>query len=193
MTFSLPFLYAPQAKQLPIGVHLEARDVLFSEAAAAADCPKVMTFDMILAVATSYNPHASDGAGQGTSAWAYVRDYDVDTATLTNAATDIYCVAKTAVAAAARGDVVIMGEITGMIKVGGSGAHVKGQGFLPAMADVGDVAPVANVATTLAATAHNRKVVLLATNAATATTVSGHFNGFGWGTVFTNVAFNADP
>jgi hypothetical protein len=188
MTFSLPFLYAPHIGQLPIGVHLEVTGVLFSETSTAL---KVMTFDTFLVVATSFNPYAADAVGQGTSAWAYVRDYDVDTATLHNTATNIYCVAKTAVTAGGRGDVIVMGEVLDAVKVG-SAAHVKGQQLVPSMGTIGTLAPCKAPSATFLDTARNRKVIALCTNAATAAVADVHFNGFGWGVTLTNVALNAD-
>lgn len=173
--------------QLSINTNLEVKNILFSEASTAL---KVMCFDMFLAVATSYEPTAAS-AGAGTSAWAFVRDYDIDTATLHNSATDIYVVAKTAVAAGARGDVIVMGAVTAAPKVG-SAAHVKGQQLLPSMGTVGTLAPCQSTPTTLVAGARNRKVIALCTNAATAAVANIHFNGLGWGWDLTNVAVGAD-
>ncbi len=173
--------------QLPINTNLEIKNILFSETSTAL---KVMCFDMFLAVATSYDPNAG-ASGAGTSAWAFVRDYDVDTATLHNSATDIYVVAKTAVTAASRGDVIVMGAVTALPKVG-SAAHVKGQQLRPSMGTVGTVAPCATTPTTLVAGSRNRKIVALCTDAVTEDNANVHFNGFGWGWDYTNVAVNAD-
>lgn len=183
--FGTPF--GVHTGQLPINAHLEIRNILFSEESTAL---KVMCFDMFLAVATSYDPYAG-ASGAGTSAWAFVRDYDVDTATLHNSATDIYVVAKAVVLAGARGDVIVMGAVSAAPKVG-SAAHVKGQQLRPSMATVGTLAPCTTTPTTLVAGSRNRKLVALCTNAATAAVADIHFNGFGWGFDYTNVAVNAD-
>jgi hypothetical protein len=174
---SMPFLFASFPGQLPVNTHLEVQNILFSEASTAL---KVMRFDMKLAVATSYNPHESS-SGLGTSAWAFIRDYEVDTATLHYSATDIYVIAKTAVSAGARGDVIVMGAVTAAPKVG-SAAHVLGQQLRPSMATIGTLAPCATQGTTLRAESRTRKIIALCTNAATAATANVHFNGFGWGT-----------
>lgn len=186
--WSLPFSFSPFPGQLPVNTTLKVHNVLFSETATAL---KVMTFDMQLSAgnATSYDAFAQSG-GFGTSAWAFVRNYIVDTATLRYTATDVYCVADTAVTAGDRGTVTVIGAITGIAKVG-SAAHVLGQQLVPSMATIGTLAPCAAQDTTLATTAGTRKVVGLCTNAATAATANVHFNGFGWGVVFINFASNA--
>ena len=184
---SLPFLFASFPGQLPVNTHLEVQSIVFSE---ASTLHKVMAFDMQLAVATSYNPHASS-SGAGTSAWAFIRDYDVDTATLHYSATDIYVVAKAVYAAGARGDAIVMGAVSGAPKVG-SAAHVLGQQLRPSMGTIGTLAPCTTSPTTLVAGSRNRKIVALCTNAATAAVADIHFNGFGWGFDWTNVAVNAD-
>jgi hypothetical protein len=175
--------------QLPVMAELTVSNITFSEVATAL---KVMCFDMELAVATSYNPlSAPNSSGEGTSAWAYVRDYDVDTATMPRSQRDVYVMAETAVAAGAKGNAIVMGRVTGAPKVG-SAAHVLGQGFTPSMGTVGTLAPTAAVGTTLVTTLSHRKIVFLATNAATAAVVTGFFNGLGFGSVPKNVAYNAD-
>lgn len=185
--FAISSIFTVAPGVLPINTSLEVRDVLFSETSTLL---KVMCFDMFLAVATSYDPLAAS-SGRGTSAFAYVRDYDVDTATLHNSATDIYCVAKAVVTAGNRGDVIVMGAIPAANKVG-SAAHVKGQQLRPSMATIGTLAPCTTQPTTLVATARNRKLIAMCTNAATAAVADVHFNGFGWGVDWTNVAVNAD-
>lgn len=175
--------------QLSVMTELTVTNVTFSEVATAK---KVMCFDMELAVATSYNPlSAPSASGEGTSAWAYVRDYDVDTATMPRSQRDVYVLAETAVAAGAKGNVTVMGRVSAVPKVG-SAAHVLGQGFTPSMASVGTLAPTAAVPTTLVATLSHRKIIFLAENAATAAVVTGFFNGLGFGSVPKNVAYNAD-
>lgn len=183
--FGMPFGFFKG--QLPINCSLEIQDILFSEASTAL---KVMRFDMVLAVATSFDPYAG-ASGRGTSAWAYVRDYVVDTATLHNSATDVYVIAKAAYSAGVRGDCIVMGAVSDAPKVG-SAAHVKGQQLRPSMATVGTLAPCTTTPTTLVAGSRNRKIVALCTTAETAATADIHFNGFGWGVDYTNVAVNAD-
>jgi hypothetical protein len=184
----LPY-YTAFPGQLPVMAELSVTDVFFSEAATAK---KVMCFDMQLAVATSYNPlSAPNAAGQGTSAWAYVRDYDVDTATLHHSEVDIYCVADAAVSANAKGSVTVCGYVTNMVKLSATGA--TGQGYTPSMGTVGSLAPQANTPTTLVAGARNRKVIFKQVGAdVSATRANGQFNGLGWGWSFCNVAVNAD-
>lgn len=154
---------------------------------------KVMCFDTGLNAATEYDTlnQTSLTSGLTTSAWGRVRDYDIDTATLHNSCVDVYCVANSVVAAAARGDVTVIGKIVGITKVG-SAAHVAGQGLVPSMGTIGTLAPHAAISATLVAGARNRKVVARCINAVTAATATVHFNGFGWGTVWTNVAVGAD-
>lgn len=175
--------------QLPTSVELSVANVLFSEVATAK---KVMCFDMQLAVATSYDPLSPPtAAGQGTSAWAYVRDYDVDTAALHHSEVDIYCVADTAVAAGSRGSVTVMGYVTNMAKLSATGA--TGQGYMPSMSAIGSLAHQLAVPTTLVAGARNRKVIFKQVGVdVSATRANGHFNGFGWGWSFANFAVGAD-
>lgn len=175
--------------QLPVMTELTVYNVTFSEVATAK---KVMCFDMAQVVATSYDPLSTpSAAGEGTSAWAYVRDYDVDTATLHNSATDIYCVAETAVAAGSKGNAIVCGYVTGMTKLSATGA--KSQGYMPSMGTIGSLAHQANTPTTLVAGARNRKVIFKQVGAdVSATSVNGQFNGLGWGWSFTNLAVNAD-
>jgi hypothetical protein len=185
--WSLPFTFSPFPGQLPVNTTLKLHNVLFSEVATAL---KVMCFDMGQVVATSYDAFAQSG-GFGTSAWAYVRDYDVDTTTHHNSATDVYCVADTAVAAGSRGTVTVVGYVAGMTKV--TSTSVKGDGFTPSMGTVGSLAATATTPTTLVAGARVRKIVALCVGDDTAdTTANVHFNGFGWGVTFKNVAVNAD-
>jgi hypothetical protein len=168
---------------------LSVTDVTFSEVATAK---KVMCFDMALAVATSYNPLSPPTAsGQGTSAWAYVRDYDVDTVSLHHSEVDIYCVADAAVAAGAKGSVTVCGYVTGMTKLSATGA--TGQGYTPSMSAVGSLAHQRTTPTTLVAGARNRKVIFKQVGAdVSATRANGHFNGLGWGWSFCNYAVDAD-
>lgn len=183
----LPLTFAAFPGQLPVNAELKISNILFSETATAK---KVMCFDMALVVATSYDPFAAS-SGAGTSAWAYVRDYDVDTATLHNAATDVYCVADAAVTAGSRGNVTVFGYITAMTKLSATGA--TSQGYMPSMATVGSLAHLANTPPTLVAGARNRKIVFKQVGAdVSATSANGHFNGLGWGFVFANVAVGAD-
>lgn len=188
MLFGFGTPFGVHSGQLPINTSIEIKNILFSEAAATA--LKLMRFDMVLAAATSFDPNAG-ASGAGTSAWAFVRNYVVDTVTLHNSCTDVYVIAKTAVSAGARGDVIVMGAVAAAPKVG-SAAHVKGQQLLPSMGTIGTLAPCATLPTTLVAGARNRKVVALCTNAATAAVADIHFNGFGWGWDLTNVAVGAD-
>lgn len=185
----LPLTFAAFPGQLPVNAELKIKNIMFRTTATAK---KVVKFDMALASATSFDPMAGS-AGAGTSAWSFVTDYVVDTATLPYSATDVYAVADAAVATAStRGDVTVFGAISALPKVG-SAAHVKGQGLMPSMATIGTVAPNAARSATYAATASDRKAIALCTNAATAAVADVHFNGFGWGVVHTNVAYNADP
>lgn len=187
--FSLPTSLVPFPGQLPVNATLKVNNVLFLTTATAK---KIVKFDMALTTATSYDPFAGS-SGAGTSAWSMVRDYVVDTATLPYSATDVYAVADAAVATAnTRANVTVIGAVSALPKVG-SAAHVKGQALLPSMATIGTAAPNAARSTTYAATASDRKAIALCTNAATAAVADVHFNGFGWGVVHTNVAYNADP
>ena len=185
--WSLPFSFSPFPGQLPVNTTLKVHNVLFSETATAK---KVMTFDVNQVVATSYDAFAQSD-GFGTSAWAYVRDYDVDTTTHHSSSTDVYCVADEAVTAGNRGTVTVVGYVAGMTKV--SATTAKGDQFTASMGSVGSLAALATTPTTLVAGARVRKVVALQVGAEVSSTVANvHFNGFGWGWTFKNVAVSAD-
>jgi hypothetical protein len=185
--WSLPFTFSPFPGQLPVNTTLKVHNVLFSEVATAK---KIMAFDMALQTASSYDAFAQSG-GFGTSAWAYVRDYDVDTTVLHHSATDVYCIADEAVAAGSRGTVTVVGYVTSVAKVNGTNA--KNQPYTASMAAVGTLAPTATTPTTLVAGARVRKVVAKQVGAdVSAVLANVHFNGFGWGVTFKNVAVDAD-
>jgi hypothetical protein len=176
--------------QLPINANVVVEDILFLTTATAG---KIVKFDMAFSSATSMDP--MDGAsGVGSSCWSKVTDYIVNTATKQFSASDVYAYVPTAVATAnTRGDIIVIGKVSSVAKTGGA-AHVLGQGHIPSMGTIGSVSPTAAHSSTLAITASTRKVVLIATStdASSTTVVTGHFNGFGWGVVWTNLAYNAD-
>lgn len=181
--WSLPFDYSAFPGQLPVNGTLKVRNVMFLTTATAK---KVVKFDMGLtsSATATYSPFQQSG-GNSDNAWGYVRDYIVDTATTKYACTDVYAVADAAVATAnTRGDVTVIGQVTGIAKA--SAAVVKGQGLMPSMATIGNLAPTIATDATLRNGSGNRKIVLLSTVAETATTATGHFNGFGWGLTFFN-------
>lgn len=189
LSFGMPF--GAHIGQLAINTNVEISNILFSEAATAG---KIMAFDMQLAVATSYDPMAGS-SGAGTSAWAFIRNYIVDTAVLHYTATDVYVCAPAAVSAGARGRAVVMGAVTNALVTGAPNV-AKGQQLRPSMASIGSLSVCAAQGTTLRAESRTRKAILLVTTAASSvTTATGHFNGFGWGvTLFIpgTAAFNVD-
>jgi len=184
---SVPFPMGQFPGQLPVNAELTVKNVMFLVTATAK---KVVKFDMALTTATSFDPYAGT-SGAGTSAWAMVTNVTDDTATINSAACDVYCVADSAVGTAnTRGDVTVMGAVAGMTMTGSTSA--KGDHFTASMGTKGQLAPLANTPTTLVAGARNRKICAIGTAAGSANTVAVHFNGFGWGVTFKNVAVTAD-
>jgi hypothetical protein len=175
--------------QLPAECQLEIKGVYFDEAAAAGD---LMAFDTGLVAATTFVNETALSSGLSVSAWARVRDPDISTALVRAFETQVYCVPKVAVAAAARGDVVVMGSVT-LVKAA-SANHAVGADFMPSGAAPEKVCVPFVSGTTLSTNAHNRKIVAKALTAGTSTTaLTAHLNGFGWGVVWVNASgFNAD-
>lgn len=175
----------------PVINELIVRNVYFDEVATAKD---VIAFDVEMVAASTWETNGFS-SGVSTSAWGRVRDPDVSTSTVPRPAMYVYGVANADTAAAARGDVTVIGKVTGLVKVA-SANHTLGQPFLPSQASVNKVAVCNQLpATSLVATGEIRPIIAIAASAGTSTTaLTAFFNGFGHGRCgfLTNVAYAAD-
>lgn len=197
----------------PTYTDLVIDEVYYVDAAAAAN--KLMQFDVSLSSSVSYLPHVldsvtgvtlPDGRVQYASDYAFGRLVNVQPSTAQRKITEtaVYGVSMAAQAAGSLGRVRIVGMVTMTciaLNHAGDAVAAVGDDWVASTATPGSLVAVGpNVGThpadanPLTVTIHLRKVLLKNTVqvADAATSVTGMFNGFGWGFVYFDTGFSTD-